>query len=99
MANAITSLHRQLQQHQFAMQMQANDGEIEWQTYLEPEVDEGYSGVAVWGSMPPVDPIRHQASFLMHYRVQEHTFPLTPPLLHGTVRLPICCNLWYLQQQ
>ena len=41
--------------------LQALVGEVEWQTFLEPEVDEGYSGVAVWGSMPPVDPIRNQA--------------------------------------
>ena len=63
------------------MQMQANDGEIEWQTYLEPEVDEGYSGVAVWGSMPPVDPIRHQASLLTHNNVQERIIqpPPAPP--------------------
>ena len=47
--------------------LQALDGEVEWQTYMEPEVDEGYSGVAVWGSMPPIDPIRQQAkSTLIH---------------------------------
>lgn len=42
------------------LKINAADGEIEWQTFLEPEVDEGYAGAAVWGSMPPVDPIRRQ---------------------------------------
>ena len=40
--------------------MQTLDGSIDWQTFLEPEVDEGYAGVAVWGSMTPVDVLRQQ---------------------------------------
>ena len=40
------------------------DGTTEWQTFLEPEVDEGYAGVAVWGSMFPIDPVRQQVSHL-----------------------------------
>jgi len=40
------------------------DGATEWQTFLEPDVDEGYAGVAVWGSMFPIDPVRQQASHL-----------------------------------
>lgn len=46
------------------MLVQALDGTTEWQTFLEPEVDEGYAGVAVWGSMFPIDPIRQQVSHL-----------------------------------
>ncbi|DBA77714.1 TPA: hypothetical protein ACH3X2_008409 [Trebouxia sp. C0005] len=42
------------------LRVNALDGTTEWQTFLEPEVDEGYAGVAVWGSMFPIDPIRQQ---------------------------------------
>ncbi|KAL0046900.1 hypothetical protein WJX82_001192 [Trebouxia sp. C0006] len=42
------------------LRINALDGTTEWQTFLEPEADEGYAGVAVWGSMFPIDPIRQQ---------------------------------------
>ncbi|KAL0038982.1 hypothetical protein WJX77_004093 [Trebouxia sp. C0004] len=44
------------------LSINALDGATEWQTFLEPDIDEGYAGVAVWGSMFPIDPIRQQAT-------------------------------------
>ena len=43
--------------------LQADEGKIDWQIFLEPEVDETYSEVS--RSMPPDDFIRYQASTIV----------------------------------
>ena len=41
----------------FVLALDAHTGQIKWKTYMAPE---GYTGSAVWGSAPAVDPARGQ---------------------------------------
>ncbi len=41
------------------VKMNADTGAIEWKTYTAPDISTGFSGNAVWGSTPVVDPSRN----------------------------------------
>ncbi len=74
--------------------MQGLNGEVEWQTFLEPEVDEGYAGVAVWGSQAPIDLLRNQAGSLTLYP-PESPVPKQKPLLMTSCSP--CTNMYHFE--